>query len=636
MYSSEFERCSCFCTSALCFRVTPNTNDRTETRKKQPKMTHEKPIRTNNKMHSITRISISTTSQVILVAATVMSVALAAPQMTSSHINRLTQLGAVANNLPAAPIFQQQQQQPTVIQPSARLAQQQQFTGSQYQQYQQQQQQQQHRYNPNVPYQQYRVAHSYVASGGNQMYLPPGSNLSHSVEPLRMCQLSEPMMQMTKCKAHQEEDFKRTARAEFQEKLRETSAELGLLLGSHLKEFRAVSLSLISFAESETMLKMQHSSSHRLSSSSSELSNQLDATRQLFRALAKHLQNYQTFSAGSTYAQQVRYSYSSVADINQEIGYYFKRLHLIQVKRVLEHKQQVALNLDCLDANLPTQQHVEAILGELVAESSSAPVAEDSNANHTSSISSEQMKLTLSIKQSLEFARTLLSSLSLANDMFRNITERVDDWMPNEQCHRALARMTVCQQCHPSSSSSSSSSHHQQQQQVSGSLRRWVPLASSSSSSTPFGGADSPPAAPMRLVASSASATGASAFVAAPCENYCLNVVGGCMSDLYELNRIWSEHVSALSRFKTNMIQMNNIESVMSSLADRLLAFTGRLRQQYNNAIEQQRNANVNDNDATIRTSDESASTKSSNSKPMLLKSTEVSSTQAIAAAPAE
>lgn len=435
-----------------------------------------------------------------------------------------------------------------------------------------------------------------------------------------MCQLSEPMLQMTKCKAQQEEEFKRTARAEFQEKLRETSADLRQLLASHLKEFRSVSSSLIWFAESETMLKLQHSS-HRLSSSSFELSNNLDATKQLFSALIRHMTTYQSGTAsivaGGSFAQQVRYSYSSVADINQEIGYYFKRLHLIQAKRLLEHRQQVSLNLDCLDANLPSQQHVEAILGELWADSS-ANEEPKQDSNHTASTSSEQMKLTLSIKQSLEFARTLLSSLSLANDMFRNITERIEDWMPNEQCHRALARMTVCQQCHPSSSAATAAAQQVggSKQQVGGSPRRWVTLGSAIGA--PFAD-QSTATAPVRLVAPASGASGAP-FVASPCENYCLNVVGGCMGDLYELNRVWSEHVSALARFKTNMIQMNNIESVMSTLADRLLSFMGKLRHLYSAAIERQAG-----NDATRDESIVEAPTKTSNSKPVPLKSTEVS-----------
>lgn len=145
----------------------------------------------------------------------------------------------------------------------------------------------------------------------------------------------------------------------------------------------------------------------------------------------------------------------------------------------------------------------------------------------------EQMKLTLSIRHSLEFARTLLSSLNLAHEMLVNITLRPDDWMPAQACHAALMRMTVCQQCHEPGP-------HQQPR--------------------PY-------------------------YAAPPCENYCLNVVNGCMNDLYDLNRFWSEHINALAHFKENMIQMNNIENVMSTLDDRLLAFMATLQQQYNSSV---------------------------------------------------
>lgn len=570
------------------------------------------------------------------------------------HMNRLSQLAL------------QQQQQPTVIQPSSApraspvntnrplanantingpqqtLVQQvpasEHFTGSQYQQYQQQL----HRYSSSYTQQSYprQYQHTYYhhhhSAAGNNQTTQASITM---IEPLRMCQLSEPLMQMTKCRAQQEEDFKRTARAEFQEKLRETSSELRQLLASHLKEFRTVSLSLISFAESETVLKM-NSLGGKQQGTGYELSNQLDATRQLFRALLKHLANYQGGSGGGGVpfhagAQQRGAFYSTVADINQEIGYYFKRLHLIQLKRVLEqrmqmrHLPQVSLSIDCLDANLITQQHVESVLSELVDNSTATttPPQGPQVSAEVVSTSGEQMKLTLSIKQSLEFARTLLSSLSLANDMFRNITELVDDWMPNEQCHRALARMTVCQQCHPSLSSASAS----QQQGTSpgagastlASLRRWVPLASSASASAagvPFA-ADAAGSAPMRLVSQTTPAQNP-IFMAAPCENYCLNVVGGCMSDLYELNRFWSEHVSALTRFKTNMIQMNNIESVMSTLADRLIGFMSKLRQQYTNAISEDNKEESNQNNSNNNSNEDSSQNEWTK---LLVKSTEVS-----------
>ena len=50
------------------------------------------------------------------------------------------------------------------------------------------------------------------------------------------------------------------------------------------------------------------------------------------------------------------------------------------------------------------------------------------------------------------------------------------------------------------------------------------------------------------------------------------------MNDLFELNRFWAEHVNALARLKTNMIQSNNIENVMSNLDLKLLGFVERLQ----------------------------------------------------------
>lgn len=377
-----------------------------------------------------------------------------------------------------------------------------------------------------------------------------------------LCHLPEHLLPDTKCTPELDSEFKRSAIAEFQAKLSETSLDLSQFLSSYLEEFKSSSLDLVLVANNNTLSRLQQQQQQqKITFTSSPTANQelnydfnqqYEATKRLYESIYNHLADYDTSAASGSPASVAhlelsngplsdnhnvdRSSYSpiasnSVADINREINDYFRRLYLIQVKKLLDQKltgSSVEVSLECLGANLHSQHQVEEILNEL-------------NSPLDAHVSLEQSKLSKTIKQSLEFARTLLSSLSLSNEIFRNLTSQASEWMPNQSCHQALARMTICPQCYSSAALRSKSG--------AGFINDHILIAQPT------------------------------------CENYCLNVVRGCMNDIYELNRFWSDHINALTRFKTNMIQMNNIENVMSSLDEKLVNFMTKLNQQYSNNI---------------------------------------------------
>ena len=358
-----------------------------------------------------------------------------------------------------------------------------------------------------------------------------------------VCQIPDELLPFARCPKQMEERFRKTAVAEFKLKLDETSLELRQLLSSHLHEFRGLSLGLLLVAQNDTINRLRqasHQHDHE-ARGHAEL-----ATRRLFDSMYSHLQAFDAPSPGQLDFELASHQHqarpTTAASINQEIANYFRKLHLIHLKRLLEQRplegqsEGRELSFDCLDNNLASQQKVEAVLNELVGgkqQVSSGLSPEE----HLTALQVEQDRLGQAMRQSLEFARTLLGSLKLASEMFANITRQLDDWMPSQACHAALTRMTVCQSCYPAPAN-----HLGSPEQLTG--------------------ARQPSASP-------------------PCENYCLNVARGCMNDLFELNRFWAEHVGALARFKTNMIQTNNIENVMSSLDEKLAAFVGRLQQQY-------------------------------------------------------
>lgn len=377
---------------------------------------------------------------------------------------------------------------------------------------------QHHHHQPQQHHHLNRLPQSYQQQqmlAGRQSVVRPLSQQTVNHNHVSVCVLPDHLRQQSRCDNRQEDDFKRTALAEFQSKLKETSSELRQLLASYREEFRTLSLDLVLFAKDNTLKRLLQY----------DLQQHYESTRHLFDSMYSHLTSYETISHYDDSVSRAEYPLNSVADINHEIGTYFNRLHLIQVKRLLDQRLSSTgeVDLECLTANLQSQQQVEQIFGEILSVGATSQEQQH--------LPMDQMKLTLSIKQSLEFARTLLSSLTLANEMFNNLTHRSAEWLPKSSCHQALMRMSVCQQCYPSATPTNRSHPN-----------------------------DLPP----------------------PCEPYCLNVVRGCMNDIYELNRFWSDHISSLSRFKTNMIQMNNIENVMSSLDEKLVNFIIKLKQQYN------------------------------------------------------
>jgi hypothetical protein len=416
-------------------------------------------------------------------------------------------------------------------------------------------------------------AHPYNHQQRFQQQQPATTTSRHYQVPA-MCHIQEHLKPYSRCLGRDEARLNGTALAEFRSKLEETSSDLRQLLELHLLEFRSHSLGLVLLARNETLNKLHHHHQQQQQAADGGGSAvwaqaaTTSATKRLFDAMHAHLLSYQQLAngplGGPSPADQQRPS-STVGPLDplgQEISSYFKRVHLIQLKRMLDaslaaatnsRQQHMLVDFQCLDKNLPSQTHVEKALEELASSSmlagggapdnndSSSKSKNDNNNNALRYFSTparhhlEQARLALAMKQSLEFARTLLGSLNLSAEMLNNITRRVDDWMPSQACHAALAQMTVCQECHVSSSAASAAD--------------------------PIGGIMSP--------------------AAVPCENYCLNVARGCMNDLYELNSFWAANLNALSQFQTNMIQSNNIENVMSSVDARLLNFLKRLETQY-------------------------------------------------------
>lgn len=374
------------------------------------------------------------------------------------------------------------------------------------------------------------------------------------------CHLPEELVPYTKCTNTLEINFNNTALAEFQSKLDETSLELRNLLRSYWDEFRTLSLDLVLLAKNSTLHKLAQQLI-TTNQQQQQVSNQqrYEATKVLFDSIYNHLaasaiasgassvadfellnNNSPNFQHPNDFASTLTRSSTSIATINHEINAYFRRIYLIQAKKLLDQRlahssskssvvNSVAseVDLECLGGNLASQLQVENILNELTNNSISKSGSPDL-------LSIEQVKLSQSIKQSIEFTRSLLSSLTLSNEIFNNLTLKSTEWMPHKSCHEALVKMTVCPTCYPIKQGSS------------------------------------------RIQTQAGDIP--------PCENYCLNVVNGCMNDIYELNRFWSDHVNALTKFKTNLIQMNNIENVMSNLDEKLVNFMTKLNQQYNSS----------------------------------------------------
>lgn len=392
-----------------------------------------------------------------------------------------------------------------------------------------------------------------------------------------------PAATSSKCQNIKDSVLKMSAINELKGKLDESSMELRQLLANYLNEFRTLSLGLVLVARNETLNRLRANLVMQQQGSPMQLAQakaQFESTRRLFDSMYAHLFAHNPGDLGHSSALWLHHHHWPLlaTDLNQEIGAYFKRLHVIQLKRTLEERlaarpsgaptreQQpdeeaaagwqawMELDLDCLENNLASQQRVEWILAELSQEGpneerqkgpAGQPMAAIGPGGEFSMswLQLEQTKLSLSMRQSFEFARTLLSSLSLSHEMFTNLTRFTEDWMPSQSCHSALTRMSVCQQC-----------------------AAWPTTATGAPAGPP-----TPHGPPLSQVG----------VPLAPCENYCLNVARGCMNDLFELNRFWSEHLSALNRFKSNMIQANNIENVMYNLEPKLVNFMSKLEQQY-------------------------------------------------------
>lgn len=359
-----------------------------------------------------------------------------------------------------------------------------------------------------------------------------------------------------KCGPNHEGDAIDTAWAEFKLNLRDSSKDLIRNLDSYWKEFMNFSLDLVYLAREGTMRRLKDSL-ERQQLNHTDFRHYELAVRTFFESMFHHLtgselanpQDLPLSTLSSNSNRQV------AVDMGEEISQYFRKLHLIHLKRLLERTRksssgaQLEIDLECMSSNLKSQARLDALIQEFQSK--------DQLDQQFGDLVLEQQANVQSIKQSLEFARALLQSLYSARGMFQNLTERANDWMPSQQCHRALARMTTCQQCH------------------------------------------TPP--PTRRSAPATQLLPESAHL--PCENYCLNVVRGCMNDVYELNRYWSNYAGALNLFKQNMIQMNNIENVMGNLDEKLLNFMIKLQQQYNLSLESSPFASDTDTDSEVTAS---------------------------------
>lgn len=413
----------------------------------------------------------------------------------------------------------QQHNQPSVIQNRHQHQQQHHHQNNQYHssQHHHHNQQQLHRYQP-------------TQIQNFDMKIPPTSAFIKNNQQSSVCQLAN-----SKCQQN-EASFNRSALVEFQKKLDYTSADLRQLIKTYWEEFKALSLDLILVAKNNTLSKT--SDQYFL------------ANERLFNAMHAYLNNYETaqlqdYDAFPAIVSPSNIQAPTIPNMDFEITNYFHRLYSIQLKRLLDSRlvDYGEVDLECLSSNLRNQQELEKAISELTGDIDGQ---EDDTQSYVKiskqQLLQEQTRITQSIKQSLEFTKTLLSSLSLSNGMFYNLTHGPSEWMPHSSCHQALARMTLCPHC-------------------------YVPPARKGAST---------------LSGSTTVGVDVSSAPPPPCENYCLNVVRGCMNDIYELHRDWVHHVNALARFKTNMIQMNNIENVMSNLDEKLINFMTKLTQRYN------------------------------------------------------
>lgn len=450
---------------------------------------------------------------------------------------------------------------------------------------QQQQQQQSHQATHR-----FQQAHHHNSNNvNNNAFFRPNHNnqYQNSLPKLNICQVPESQLNQTKCSPDFEAQFKRGALAEFQAQLSESSLELRNLISTYWLDFRHHSLDLIRFGQRQTRTRILNEQLKTPASSKMPdwmYSQWVESSWRLYDTMISHLNSslqttnnqdssnnqQQQFminnnNNGQLTSEQLDLAQMSLNELNTDLNSFIRRLHLMQAKSLLDQRlepigfnMQNQMDLECMSANLVSQVQVDSLMNELIGYSSLNLDSQLEWSRRQAVLVAEQTQLTQSIRQSLEFARTLLSSLTLAREMFNNLTQRTIDWMPHSSCHNALTRMTFCPQCSPQYPNSAT-----------------APAYATTTATSPL-----PQTTTIQVV---------------PCENYCLNVLRGCMNDIYELNRFWNDHVSLLNRFKSNMIQMNNIENVMSNLDENLVTFIMRLAQQTSiSSISQLHSSSIN------------------------------------------
>lgn len=428
-------------------------------------------------------------------------------------------------------------------------------------QHQNQQHQHQHQH------QQHQQQHLGHRGGGSSRFVTAPSQPA-AQRNFEICQLPSGLAGRSKCEPKQEHDFKRIVTAEFQLVIRKSSDDLLDLLASYQHELRSHAHELLNQAGNATVgrLASQQVKRDQQQQQQQQPAELARATERLFATLRTYLDQAaagagqvgaaDTFellltrhrapppSAATPPATGGAASPATAlgdAELAHAVGAFFHRLHVLQAKRLLDAKLAPLqhADADCLAANLPNQGAIDGFLWELAQANYTArgPDAESGRL-----LAGERAQLAASLRHSAEFARTLMSSVGAFREMLWALRERAPDWMSGQACQRALVQMTLCPQCHPEGG---------------------------------FQATSKAPGFGLGLHQQQAAATGA------PCESYCLNVARGCMNDLWELDRFWTDTVRALGQLSSNMIMSNNLESVMLNLDEKLDKFSAQLSRHF-------------------------------------------------------
>lgn len=347
-----------------------------------------------------------------------------------------------------------------------------------------------------------------------------------------MCHLPEE--QMVKNCPLRLMDFKVFAIESFKRKLLESSSDLRMMLESYSGELSAMlgELSASALRNTHSKLSVEFGSQQQ-----QQLALAQNFTDSFFISMSAHLLN--PAATGSSRHAQIQRPF------NRELAHFLKQLQLVEVKAALDSRLELQpsgsrqfVSFECLSRQVEGQHQLDAMLASLASNSSANSKAA------RAALQLDVQSLAHSLRQSTDFARALLTTLSASRELLASLTGQLNAWMHSEACHAALVHMLVCPSCASAPTHSHLSLTHPQLNALSN--LRLTPLSRPQ--------------------------------VAPPCEGLCLNVARGCMTDVYELQRFWADLATSLARFQRDLVLANNFENIMSNVDTKIVALLRKVR----------------------------------------------------------